>query len=508
MKRSADDEFVVENLDVPNEKRRCTETTQCPPLCECNCPYQDQHNKLITYLASLQDSKPPKLDEWKSFILTEAKRVGDFNKSLEDPDPAFCYPLLHWAAILGKVNAFKWLLQQDFIRVVVDPENLKCSQPNKPNAMVLFSAVRYLHVGLPTTLADGIYKKFAKLLDAILKHNPEVLLVQDSQTGDTVLHRCARGEKHSTAPFFVYLKRLLGKLEERYKKEKQPRVSLKKILEKKNRKGDTFLHLLAKSSKREEATKVIDYTVKEKFPLQFLEKIKNANGKTADDILKEFKPDPEVFQTSSQENDPSFSPSGPSEGGDEEDESASDQIVDRERAGAEEDFVGHPRGEAGSSATSGKRKEGDVISSKSPEGYRSLTDVPPAEIFADPVSYDMSQSLEFLVDASDGGNCFQYSEPAEVSANPVEQVTSPVIGTVTHEEVGETVKKLVNEMELKLNQEKSELEKITRELEAWHAKISRLIKQQSEKKVAIQKLEGNLKLSKDFLSNLVKLFDD
>ena len=502
MKRAADDEFVAENPDVPNEKRKCTETTQCTTLCERNCRNLDQHNKLITSLVALDDSKPPELDEWKSSI-TEAKRVRDLNKPLEDPDPAFCYPLLHWAAILGKVNAFKWLLQQDFIRVVADPENLKCSQPNKSNAMVLFSAVRYLHVGLPTTLADEIYNKFAKLLDAILKHNPEVLLVQDSQTGDTVLHRCARREKHSTAPFFVYLKRLLGKLEERYKKEKQPRVSIK-ILQKKNRKGDTFLHLLAKSSKREEATKVIDYTVKEKFPLQFLEKIKNANGKTADDILKEFKPDPDVFQTSSQENNPSFSPSGPSEGGDEEDESASDQIVDRELAGAEEDFEGHPRGEAGSSATSGKRKEGDVISSKSPEGYRSLTDVPPAEIFADPVSYDMSQSLELLVNASDGGNFFQDSEPREVSANPVERVTShPVIGTDTREKAQDAVKKLVNETELKLKQQKRKLEKITREVQTCQAKIARLTEEQNGEITIVQRLEEDLKNFEDSLLKLV-----
>ena len=402
MKRAADDEFVAENPDVPNEKRKCTETTQCTTLCERNYRNLDQHNKLITSLVTLEDSKPSKLEEWKSSI-TEAKRVRDLNKPLEDPDPAFCYPLLHWAAILGKVNAFRWLLQQDFIRVVADPENLKCSQPNKSNAMVLFSAVRYLHVGLPTTLADEIYNKFAKLLDAILKHNPEVLLVQDSQTGDTVLHRCARGEKDSTAPFWVYLKHLIGKI-----KEKQPIV-----LQTKNREGHTFFDLLERSE-RDELSKVIrDFII--------------TNG-------------------------------------DEENQSASDQIVEGAGAG---------------------------------EGYRNLTDVPP-------VAYDMSQSLELLVNASDGGNVFQDSEPREVSANPVERVTShPVIGTDTREKAQDAVKKLVNETELKLKQQKRKLEKITREIQTCQAKIARLTEEQNGEITIVQRLEEDLKNFEDSLLKLV-----
>ena len=495
MKRSADDGFLEENTDVPNEKKTCTEMTQCTPLCLRYCPYRGQHNKWITSLVTLQDSKSLKLDEWKSSILTEAKTVRDLNKPLEDPDPEFCYPLLHWAAILGKVNAFKWLLQQDFISVVVNPKNPMCSQPNESNEMVLFSAVRYLHIGLTTKLADEIYNKLAKLLDTILKHNPMVLLMQDGQTGDTVLHRCARGEKGSTAPFFVYLKRVLGKLEEYYEKEKNPPVSVKKILEKRNGEGDTFLHLLAKSSKREEAIKVIDYTVKEKFPMLFLEQIKNTNGKTADDILKEFKPDPEVFQTSSQENGPSFSPEGPSKGGDEEDESARDLIADQEHAGAGEDFEGEPRGAAYPLATGGKGIEGD----------QSSRDVPPAKIFQDPASNEMSNPLESLGDASDDGNLFQGSEPEEFSANPVEQVTShPVTGTSTdpREEAQNAVKKLAKETEKKLNQEKRGLEEITREREACHAKMLRLTKEENEKNDTIKRLEEDLKNYNDFLFKL------
>ena len=47
------------------------------------------------------------MDAWKECVIS----LGcDLNEPLEDPNPNFRYPLLHWAAMLGKVKAVQCLL--------------------------------------------------------------------------------------------------------------------------------------------------------------------------------------------------------------------------------------------------------------------------------------------------------------------------------------------------------------------------------------------------------------
>ena len=117
---------------------------QCTPFCGSDCPFQDKHHYLIVSLLGLQDSKASSLGNWKAFILHEVDEGVDLNQPILDPDPDLRYPLLSWAAVLGKVKAVKWLLQQDFINLT---ENEGDSPPklNVSNATALFSAVRNLH---------------------------------------------------------------------------------------------------------------------------------------------------------------------------------------------------------------------------------------------------------------------------------------------------------------------------------------------------------------------------
>ena len=296
MKRSAH-ETDAEN-PVQNYKKKCT-AKLCPPFCADVCPYSGSHDQLILSLVNLQDRTG--LEEWKIKI-DEARESRDLNQPLEDPDPELRYPLLHWAAMLGKVKAVAWLLQQEFIGFTQNPAQLVCSPSNLSNETVLFSTVRFLHEGVESRHTGEILDKyFVKTLDAFIKHNPKVLLVQEGRRKDTVLHLCARREEDSTAPFFDYLKRILGKLEE-YSKKNDSRLPLNKILETRNEEGDAFLHLLAKSKadKREKANGIINIA-KRKFPMQFLGEMKNNDGKTAEEIWNEFRQDPELFQTSSQE---------------------------------------------------------------------------------------------------------------------------------------------------------------------------------------------------------------
>ena len=295
-KRSADQHDAEDELQ--RDKKKCTEPELCTPFCEPNCPFRGEHNELILSLVNLHESPTTSLDQWKA-VIKEAKEKHDFSQPIPDPIPNFRYPLLHWAAVLGKVKAVKWLLQEGYVDLNNNPGQPMSTLPNVSNRMVLFSTARWIHDGVQTRETADILNVFTNILDAFLKHDPDVLLAQEGN--GTVLHLCALGEEGSNAPFFAYLKRILGKLQEY--SEKNDKLPLKEILKAVNKAGDTFLHFLAKSHNREEAGRLIDYAT-DKFPQQFLKEIRNGDRKTVDEILKEpFQPDPEVYQTGSQENE-------------------------------------------------------------------------------------------------------------------------------------------------------------------------------------------------------------
>lgn len=228
----------------------------CTPFCDDNsCPYRDQHNNFIISLVKLQESgKEADIDEWKKLIIT-TKEMCDLNQPLEDPDPDLRYPLLHWAATLGKIKAVQWLLKQDFIYLRKPPQG-------KTNSKVVFSMVRFLHVGLPTTDPRKILKIFLKILDLLLTSDPDLLLVEEGPYDDTVLHLCARGEEGSNAPFLKYLKGILVKLHEMSRKNKTQQ--LENVLVKKNKEGDTFMRTVAKFRNAEEVKVLMDL-VNERF---------------------------------------------------------------------------------------------------------------------------------------------------------------------------------------------------------------------------------------------------
>ena len=168
------------------------------------------------------------------------------------------------------------------------------------NATALFSAVRYLHEGVRTRETYEITQLFANLLDAFIKRNPDILLVQEEPDKDTILHLCAREEQDSRAPFLKYLRQIIIKLQEHYEKDNR-RLQVKRILKRKNAAGDSFLHLLTRSEEKEEAKKLIQFT-EDKFPnFQFLKKVKKSEELQVNDIDKAIRAYPEVYQTSSQE---------------------------------------------------------------------------------------------------------------------------------------------------------------------------------------------------------------
>lgn len=123
-----------------------------------------------------------------------------------------------------------------------------CSLVNVSNETVLFSMVRFLHEGVKTDYPHQISKLFLRILDVLLKHDPGLLLVQEGDSKGTVLHLCARGEEGSSAPFLMYLKRILEKLQDVSQKNKK--LPLRNIIERKNKEGDTFIHVVARRNNK------------------------------------------------------------------------------------------------------------------------------------------------------------------------------------------------------------------------------------------------------------------
>ena len=261
---------------VQGSERRTKEkqAALCAPFCEENCEFQGQHNDLIMSLVNLHESDRESMDAWKRNVISLS---CDLNEPLEDPNPNFCYPLLHWAAMLGKLKAVQWLLTED--RVSLRNGNAQ----GVSNETVVFSMVRYLHKGVKCKDPSQISQIFVNILDSLLKRDPNLLSVQEVSNSNTVLHLCAQGEEGSTAPFLMYLRRTLVKLKEiSYNSESLPLNWLKNILEQRNEQGDTFIDVAAKFNNQKEAWKLIDL-IKDKFVLSLRKAEEILNRRKVDD---------------------------------------------------------------------------------------------------------------------------------------------------------------------------------------------------------------------------------
>ena len=256
------------------KRKKDKQTTNCTPFCGDNCEFQGQHNSLIMSLVTLQESDRASMDAWKKYV----KNVSDINKPLQDANPSFLYSLLQWAAILGKVKAVQWLLtEENNTQGIVHDET------------VLFLMVRYLHEGVKSKDANQISKIFLNILNLLLKRDPNLLLVQEGSNSNTVLHLCAQGEKGSTAPFLMYLRRTLLRLKEVSNKSESLDELLKNILERRNKQGDTFIEVAAKCKTQKEARELIELIRDRDFVLsvhkaeEILDKRKRDETEIADD---------------------------------------------------------------------------------------------------------------------------------------------------------------------------------------------------------------------------------
>lgn len=272
--------LVEDGVQGGMKRKKEKQAALCTPFCEGNCEFQGQHNDVIMSLVNLHESEGESLDAWKECVISLS---CDLNEPLEDPNPNFRYPLLHWAAMLGKGKAVQCLLTD--VRVSLRKGNSQ----GISNETVVFSMVRYLHEGVKCKDPNQVSKIFVNVLDSLLKRDPNLLLVREVSNNNTVLHLCAQGEEGSTAPFLMYLRRTLVMLKGiSYNSESVPLNWLKNILEQRNEQGDTFIDVAAKFNNQKEAWELIDL-IKDKFVLsvrkaeEILNKRKVDNREKVDD---------------------------------------------------------------------------------------------------------------------------------------------------------------------------------------------------------------------------------
>lgn len=207
---------------------------KCPPFCSTVCT--DEHSPLLLALLNCNDD----IDNFlESASFKELLAVMDYyrkekgwkkNSAIFDVNPGYRYPLIHWAAILSKINVVKWMSSSGYninvlhgstgdsalhrvllcVRAVIKnnpvslekfSDLLEVLQPNlnikNKSGITPFLTVcatvgqdtrsHSRHVNLLKTILN-FAKKTPGLLDSLLK--------QETPEGDTALHLLALKDKH------------------------------------------------------------------------------------------------------------------------------------------------------------------------------------------------------------------------------------------------------------------------------------------------------------------------
>lgn len=206
---------------------------RCPPFCSVGCT--DEHSPLLLALLNCNDVE----DFQDSASFKELLAAIDYfkrekgwkkNGAIFDVNPEYRYPLIHWAAILSKLNVVKWMASNGFnINVLHNSTGdsalhrvllcVKAVRMNNPVSLEKFSDL--LEILQPNlniknksgftpflTICESVsqdlrsHKRHVNLLKTILNFAKDKqgllnsLLKQQTPEGDTALHLFAQKDKH------------------------------------------------------------------------------------------------------------------------------------------------------------------------------------------------------------------------------------------------------------------------------------------------------------------------
>ena len=81
-------------------------------FCEDDCSFK--HHEMLLSLVVCKRNDPKTVDKFKECVRKEIGAGWNRNSDIPDKAKYFRFPLIHWAAVYGKLYALQWLLDQDF----------------------------------------------------------------------------------------------------------------------------------------------------------------------------------------------------------------------------------------------------------------------------------------------------------------------------------------------------------------------------------------------------------
>ena len=82
---------------------------ECTPFCETFCNYAGRHHKILVAVINCVDEQG--YNRFAKIVRKSIKKGWKVDDPIQDPDPEFQYPLIHWATVLGNVMVLKWCVE-------------------------------------------------------------------------------------------------------------------------------------------------------------------------------------------------------------------------------------------------------------------------------------------------------------------------------------------------------------------------------------------------------------
>ena len=211
---------------------------RCTPFCEksVECP---EHHELLQAIVNCTDQLGhlSNLEILKSCVEKYESIGWDRNDDIPDPVLSNRYPLIHWAASLGKCNALEWMINSSF-----DP----CVTVTGLGENALHRSILCLYKSRSKFTVKELKPKFSKIVSLL----PQLMSLPDKVNRDTPLHTAASMLLNTDVrvSFFQVAIEVMAAYT-----QKMSEIDRSDVLDAKNDDEDTALHILAGVADRAKA---------------------------------------------------------------------------------------------------------------------------------------------------------------------------------------------------------------------------------------------------------------
>lgn len=237
---------LIGRLKMTASNVKLEHTVFCPESCAA------RHNDMILALSACSEDgkKPADLAALKVALYSHLQEGWNAQSNVPDALPEFRFPLVQWACVLGKTQALNWLLTKMKFKAFVTAE--RTGETGLHRALRLLHKVR-IRDKTPRSV-HFICSNFSLIVDTLTEQDPHGLFLKDKVQGNSVFHMCALciGQQESVCSELDYyeycMKILLQRVTTLQTMEKLPTGALQTALNSKNDRGETILHILARSN--------------------------------------------------------------------------------------------------------------------------------------------------------------------------------------------------------------------------------------------------------------------